>query len=628
MTSAGFKDVPQFEIVQPDKRMIAKARAEKLRRARAADADLAITPGGRPGDASSLAKPGYKGKRKLSDYEREVAHALIRKGHSKSRAIAMARGIIRNAATLGKWGQGRVRNPAVAAGAVASIAQRKSFANKPADDVDLVFGRSQKVAVAKAVAASRKRRTGSIPVGRRKSASKVSRGVSDPFDHIWDDASTKDVFKIFQGVATKKQRAREKADLNRARHEGKSGKSRVGKVYRYKHGWIPVASLAEAEGIFFDLSNAVEEFDLDLAGHWKHGYIPLDAEAMEIKLHHKKGSGPSSGVKNPMVSHTRYHSAKTKESLPKTTLKAHARAHTAAATRARTPESKAKHLNEAKASLDTANARVPRSQRVGGPGSGDYQIMAESRRRQTIGGTGSGDMGPLATDELMAEFRRGLDRQAALHAAKPSRSGKSRKTKAAANAPEEHLGKGNEAGVVGEISGGIANPPVYLGGGKSSKSKVDSGKVDTASIDSLVGPPKNAKIGAMTPDQMDAAFTAAHKMPKGSARTRKLNALNAEKTRRVAAVKALGRQHYEARKFVSSKWPDGKQPLQVHNSFFKKLLKIMPALRSRLSKMRDENGRVKGMRVLLTTLDQLVRDLSGQLIGSALAVVGLHFLVK
>lgn len=91
---------------------------------------MATTPGGRQGDASSLAKPGYKGKRKLSDYEREVAHALMRKGHSKRRAIMMARGIIRNAAVAGKWGRGKVRNPAVRAGAAASIAQRKSFTDE------------------------------------------------------------------------------------------------------------------------------------------------------------------------------------------------------------------------------------------------------------------------------------------------------------------------------------------------------------------------------------------------------------------------------------------------------------------------------------------------------------------
>lgn len=83
-----------------------------------------LTPGGREGDASPLGK----GKRKLSDYEREVAHALMRRGvQPKSRAIAMARGIIDRAATSGRWGRGKKASPNVVAGAVASVAQRKAF---------------------------------------------------------------------------------------------------------------------------------------------------------------------------------------------------------------------------------------------------------------------------------------------------------------------------------------------------------------------------------------------------------------------------------------------------------------------------------------------------------------------
>jgi hypothetical protein len=88
---------------------------------------MATTPGGRHGDRSSLAEPGYKGPRRLSDYEREVAHALIRKGKSKQAAIRMARGLI-NQAKHGKWGRGKkVRDAKVIAGAVRSAAQRKTF---------------------------------------------------------------------------------------------------------------------------------------------------------------------------------------------------------------------------------------------------------------------------------------------------------------------------------------------------------------------------------------------------------------------------------------------------------------------------------------------------------------------
>lgn len=75
---------------------------------------MAITPGGRVGDASPLGKKG--GPRKLDDYTREVAHALMRDhGYDKHQAIRMARGVI------SRWGRGggKVR-PQVRAGALAS----------------------------------------------------------------------------------------------------------------------------------------------------------------------------------------------------------------------------------------------------------------------------------------------------------------------------------------------------------------------------------------------------------------------------------------------------------------------------------------------------------------------------
>lgn len=85
------------------------------------DVDLAITPGGRIGDNSGLGKPGYTGPRKTDDYVREVAHALIRKGHPKGKAIQMARGII------AKWARGGAHvHPAVrAAAAKATVNQHR-----------------------------------------------------------------------------------------------------------------------------------------------------------------------------------------------------------------------------------------------------------------------------------------------------------------------------------------------------------------------------------------------------------------------------------------------------------------------------------------------------------------------
>lgn len=85
--------------------------------------DLAITPNGRAADASPLGK----GPRRLSDYEREIAHALMRKGHPKSEAIAMARGLLKKANATGRWGDHGKAGAKTRAGAAASIAQRKTF---------------------------------------------------------------------------------------------------------------------------------------------------------------------------------------------------------------------------------------------------------------------------------------------------------------------------------------------------------------------------------------------------------------------------------------------------------------------------------------------------------------------
>lgn len=75
---------------------------------------MAVSPGGRPADASGLGKPGSP--RGLSDYTREIAHALMRKGVPKSRAIAIAR-----ASEAKRFSHSK--NPAIAAAAVAAVAQ-------------------------------------------------------------------------------------------------------------------------------------------------------------------------------------------------------------------------------------------------------------------------------------------------------------------------------------------------------------------------------------------------------------------------------------------------------------------------------------------------------------------------
>lgn len=134
---------------------------------------MAITPGGRVGDASPLGK----GKRKLSDYEREVAHALIRKGHSKSQAIRIARGVIQRAAATGRWGRGNAK-PNVVAGAAASIAQRKAFSHAHSadgsEDIKLDWTKFDELRGAARAAKARKFKTSDVvPLNQQPLRSKL-----------------------------------------------------------------------------------------------------------------------------------------------------------------------------------------------------------------------------------------------------------------------------------------------------------------------------------------------------------------------------------------------------------------------------------------------------------------------
>jgi GNAT superfamily N-acetyltransferase len=86
--------------------------------------ELAVSPGGRPADASPFGKKG--GPRRLDDYEREVAHALQRNhGWSESHAIAAARNAISHWAVGQQVGgfKGHPRPQVQAAAAAATIHQ-------------------------------------------------------------------------------------------------------------------------------------------------------------------------------------------------------------------------------------------------------------------------------------------------------------------------------------------------------------------------------------------------------------------------------------------------------------------------------------------------------------------------
>lgn len=86
---------------------------------------MAISPGGRPADDSPLAKPGYTGPRRLVNYVRMIAHALMRKGVPKGRAIGMARGILRN------WAEGKGDvSPKVRAAAAKALAEQEALDKK------------------------------------------------------------------------------------------------------------------------------------------------------------------------------------------------------------------------------------------------------------------------------------------------------------------------------------------------------------------------------------------------------------------------------------------------------------------------------------------------------------------
>lgn len=460
-----------------------KARTEAARRgirvvSNSNTVSLAITPGGRVGDASPLARPGYKGKRKLSDYEREIAHALMRKrGMPKSRAIAMARGLTNKAAKTGRWGRKGKASPAVVAGSAASVAQRASFA-------------------------------------------------------VIDESN------------------------------------------------------------FDDFANAVDrQIVIDLTARWKHGFIPLNAEAVAEKEHRKRGGGTGGtraarvaatqpGGKTPAsvgkASATRYHSAKTKASMSRSDLQAHARLHAAAAGRARTDESKAKHLREAQSAASEALTRT----------SGKTKARNVKRTPPTT------------------------------ETARPK----------AKSAPPPIWDTRDTNGPDGKIKAHAA------AASQVTERAARGAKVERAAVHpetAATKPTRVTKVMSMDPKDIHNEIKNLTKLGSGAtaAQKRRLTVLNKEKARRIEAVKIAAHQATEARKLVEKSWARGKEPLDP-NTFQRALLKVFPGLRAAANKLRDEDGKLKSKETIKVIIDEgwreLARRVIGPMVGTSFAALGLH----
>lgn len=334
-----------------------------------AEYDLAITPGGRVGDASSLAKPGYTGGRKLSDYEREVAHALMRKrGIPRKVAIVMARGIIDRAAKTGHWGRGKHASAAVRAGAVASVAQRKSFSNERVNDMDLAVrarwkhGWIPENALAVAIKEKHKREVARLrkanpaPPKIKKMPPGIKGELSGPRKKARPRGSQSVAGVRFKrGYKNVNTNLSNDVDLAGLANFGNKKAAPYGSKKRKKksspHGRAD--RIAAARALRANLARkrtASMSNEVDLAGHWKHGYIPLDAAALAEKEHRKVGTSPGPKAKT-LADYRKTIPAAAKKTMTQKALREHAQAHAAAAGRARTPASKKAHATEAAASL-------------------------------------------------------------------------------------------------------------------------------------------------------------------------------------------------------------------------------------------------------------------------------------
>jgi len=203
----------------------------------------AISPGGRPADASHfststtsnwVARSGG-----LPTYILEVAHALIRSGHSESSAIATA------VATMKRWAAGanHVR-PQVQAAAAKALAEWEAMRAKAHVSKGEILGKMTDEEFAQYIEDSGIAKK-FFSTDRRKKLAAKGHALEDgsyPIENVHDLQNAAILAQSGHGdvAAAKKliaRRAKElgvKDPLAKAEHV-------PGTPYRYRHGWIPVA---------------------------------------------------------------------------------------------------------------------------------------------------------------------------------------------------------------------------------------------------------------------------------------------------------------------------------------------------------------------------------------------------
>lgn len=311
---------------------------------------MAVSPGGRPADASPLGTPG--GRKNWVDrtgglpkYIREVAHALKRKHPewSTSRCIAVAK----NAMT--KWAA-KSKNPSVKAAAAAADAKfnanaararlSPNLSNDRGDDVyvvtDLSSGRTRVVdlAAVRAVSSSDgQRQTGMAPDVAKIHKQLVRKGFPPKL-------ARKFATKAAAKAKAKRKTTQHSNDVDAsqlvelATLTAKRRKKLPKSAFALPGGKYPIHDKAHARNALARVAqfgtpeqkaavrkavarrykglgkktqqHARDGQAVELAGHWRHGYVPLDMQAALSKAHgSRKGAAKYLGGGAPRVKRKR-----------------------------------------------------------------------------------------------------------------------------------------------------------------------------------------------------------------------------------------------------------------------------------------------------------------------------------